>query len=283
MNIQTSRYFSNILKAISCAILLILPALESFAEETIILTAPPRESLAKGKLTYGPIADYLSTVLGKKVIYRHPGNWLTYSSDMRKEKYDIVFDGPHFVSWRIAKINHTPLIKIPGAFIFKFVAYRDNNKIQKIDDLVGKRVCGHAPPNQGTLRLYNQFKNPMRLPILVPVKGWRNIYTAMIKGRCEAAVLPEKIYKKVDPEKNDSKVLYSSDPVPGQAITASSRFSPLEIVKMRESLLSKKGQEATKNLRKRFASPTLAAANKAEYNGVSLLLADTYGFSDRQF
>lgn len=248
--------------------------------ETMVFTAPPRESIEKGIKTYGPIADYLSKVLNKQIEYRHPGNWLSYSADMRKGKYDMVFDGPHFVSWRITRLDHTPLVKIPGGFIFRFVADKANGKVSKVDDLVGKKVCGHAPPNQGTLRLYNQFKNPMRLPILVTQKGWRNIYDAMLRGKCDVAILPDKIYKKVDPKNDQSKVLFTSNPVPGQAITASPKFNRADIAKMRKALLSKEGMAATKNLRKRFASPTLSAANKLEYNGIHELLADSHGFSD---
>jgi len=270
--------YRKAVQAFSCVILLALPVLESFAEEILIFTAPPRESVEKGKKTYGQIADYLSKVLGVKVVYKHPGNWLTYSEDMRNEKYDIVFDGPHFVSWRIKNINHTPVIKIPGGFVFKFVAFRGNEKISKVDDLIGRRVCGHAPPNQGTLRLYNEFKNPMRLPILVPKKGWRNIYTAMLDGECDAAILPEKIYKKVDPQGSNSKVLFSSRPVSGQAITVSRRFDSKAINNIRRALLSESGQLATKNLRARFASPTLVPATKQEYAREFELLAETYGF-----
>ena len=283
MNVQRLREVAKLLQISSVLLLLTLPTLNTLAKNTIIFTAPPRENLEKGKHTYGPIASYLSQVLGKNIEYQHPGNWLTYSADMRKGKYDIVFDGPHFVSWRITKIQHTPVVKIPGGFIFKFVANRNNAIITKVDDLVGKRVCGHHPPNQGTLRLYNQFKNPMRLPILVPIKGWRNIYSAMMAGKCEAAILPEKIYKKVDPKRENSKILFSSNPVSGQAITVSTKFNHQDVIKIRKALLSKQGQQATKNLRKRFASPTLAAANKQEYEGVLQLLEDSYGFGEQQF
>lgn len=246
--------------------------------ETLIFSAPPRESAQKGEKTYSDIARYLSKVLNRNIVYRHPGNWLSYSADMRSGKYDLVFDGPHFVSWRINKLKHTPLIKIPGDFVFYFLARKDNNKVSSFDDLVGKRVCGHAPPNQGTLRLYDQFKNPMRLPILVQVKGWRNIYQAMLDGKCEVAIVPGKIYKKVEPNRDKTKVIYQSSPVSGQAITASNKFSAKEIWMMQKALLEKEGIQATKNLRERFASPTLVAATRAEYNNVYTLLDQSYGY-----
>jgi len=280
MIIRTSSHFISKMQVI-CAAVLMLPVLNAFADETLIFTAPPRESFAEGQKTYGPIVKYLSKVIGKKIIYQHQENWSTYAANMRKGKYDMVFDSSHFVSWRIININHTPVIKTPGEFSFKLVANRDNADIQNINDLVGKRVCGHSPPNQGTLRLYNQFSNPTRLPILIAKKGWRNIYNAMIEGKCDAAILPKNIYKIVDPKKNDSKVLFTSVPTSGQAITVSQRFNSQEIVKIRKALLSKPGQQATMNLRERFASPTLAAANASEYYGISRLLSNSYGFSNQ--
>jgi len=254
-----------------------------FAEDTLIFSAPPRETPEKGVKTYGPIAKHLSKILQRKIEYRHPGNWLSYSANMRKGKYDLVFDGPHFVSWRINRLNHTPVIKIPGRFIFRFVTRKENKELRKVDDLVGKRVCGHAPPNQSTLRLYSQLDNPVRQPILIQEKGWRNIYKSMLRGKCVAAILPNKIYKKVDPKTEQSKVLFTSNPVPGQAITVSSKFTRVEVVTIRETLLSEEGMIATSALRNRFASPKLTAASIKEYSGIHSLLANTYGFGMRNF
>lgn len=270
------------LRFLILGVLTILSFNSNAAEDFYIFSAPPRETPQDGEKTYGPIASYLSILLNKKIVYEHPGNWLSYSSNMRQGKYDVVFDGPHFVSWRISRLKHVPAVKIPGGFIFRFVTDKNNTRISTVDDLVGKRVCGHAPPNQGTLRLYDEFKNPMRLPILVPEKGWRNIYTAMMKGKCDAAILPDKIYKEVDPSYTQSKVLFTSNPVPGQAITVGPRFNRLEVTKIREALLSQSGQQATEILRKRFASPLLVSANTEEYDGIYRLLAHTHGFDVEQ-
>lgn len=260
-------------------LLLSIVSFNTFAdEEFYIFSAPPRESPQDGENTYKPVADYLSVLLNKKIVYEHPGDWLSYSSNMRAGRYDVVFDGPHFVSWRINRLKHTPVVKIPGGFIFRFVTDKHNKGINNVDDLVGKRVCGHAPPNQGTLRLYDEFKNPMRLPILVPEKGWRNIYTSMIKGKCDAAILPDKIYQEIDPKSIQSKVLFTSNPVPGQAITVGPRFNRLEVTKIRDSLLTQNGNKATASLRKRFASPQLVVANNEEYDGIYHLLAHSHGF-----
>ena len=86
------QFFSGIL-----FLLLFLFACSSVRAD-LVLTVPPREDFDKGYIQYGPLAEYLSDVIGEKVTYKHPKGWLYYQRDMRANKYDIVFDGPHFMS-----------------------------------------------------------------------------------------------------------------------------------------------------------------------------------------
>lgn len=248
------------------------------AEDVYVFSAPPRESVQVGKETYQPIADFLTKVTGKKFEYQHPSNWLRYSADMRKDKYDLVFDGPHFVSWRLSRIQHTPLVKIPGDFIFVFLTQKENEAVNEVDDLIGKKVCGHAPPNQGTLRLFNQLSNPLRQPLLVEVKGWRNIYKAMMAGKCSGAIVPLKIYKQMDPNKKDTRVLLVTKAAPGQAFTAGPRISFEDKAKIIDALMTPEGQKATEKLRTRFPTKAFTKANKSEYQGIDILLQFSWGF-----
>jgi len=245
---------------------------------TLVFSAPPRETPAKGNKIYAPIARFLSKTVGRKVIYKHPENWANYSANIRKDSYDFIFDGPHFVSWRIANTKHTPIIKIPGDFFFYFIARKDNKDINTLNDIIGKSVCGQAPPNQGTLRLFDKFKNPMRQPYLIAIRGWRNIFKAIMKKKCEIGIVPSKIYNEMDKDRTKSKIIFETKHVAGQAITGGAEFDIKEIIKIRAALLSKEGYKATQGLRKRFSSPKLTSASKAEYNNVYKLLRYTYWF-----
>jgi len=153
---------------------------------------------------YGPIADFLSAKTGHTFTYKHPDNWLSYMKEMRMGEYDLAFDGPHFVSWRIAALQHTPLVRLPGKLEFVVISRKDNAKVTKIQDLAGKPICGHAPPNLATLTMQDQFQNPSRQPRIEVVRGFKNVYNAMVAGKCEAAVIPAKVYKKLN--KGDYRV-----------------------------------------------------------------------------
>lgn len=267
-------------KTLSCLLLVLSSFVTSVtnADEMLFFSAPPRESKTNGVKTYAPIAKYLTEVTGKKVVYQHPGNWPNYTSNMRHNKYDFVFDGPHFVSWRIKHLNHRAAIKIPGDFVFAFISKRNNPRINRLNDLIARKVCGHAPPNQGTLRLFHLLDNPVRQPRLVAMRGWKNIFNAMMEDKCDVAIIPLNIYRKLDPNKVNTKVIFMSRPASGQAITVSPHLSNNDFKRIRSALLDEKGQVALKNLQSRFASQPLIAANSTEYKGIHNLLKYSYGF-----
>jgi hypothetical protein len=165
--------------------------------DTLVFTSAPRESAIEGAKIYGPVADYLGKVLGKKVVYRHPGTWGAYRSEMLRGDYDIIFDGPHFNSYRVEKLNHNVLVRLPGLHGFAVVT-RKTEKYTALAQMGGRSFCTHAPPNLGTLVLISQFDNPSRQPYLITMDGWENIYKGVVSGRCVGAVLPGGQLKKLD-------------------------------------------------------------------------------------
>ena len=155
------------------------PSLEGVArgtagggENMLVFSAPPRETEEDGIRTYQPIAEYLSRITGKTIVYKHPSDWLTYQTEMQRGSYDLVFDGPHFTSWRISNLQHSTLVKIADEHAFAVVVRKDDNRITDIKQLAGQRVCGMDPPNLGTLTVLNLFDNPARQPLIINNVGW---------------------------------------------------------------------------------------------------------------
>lgn len=248
----------------------------------IIFAAPPRETAKVGEATYGPIADYLSKSIGIHVIYRHPPDWPTYIERMQHDAYDLVFDGPHFVSWRIAKRGHVPLVKLPGSLDFVVITRRDNPAVTELSDLAGRAICGHAPPNLATLTLQAQFPNPTRQPMIIATEGFLNAFKGVIEKHCDGAVLPSKIYARLDQGKYEgaTRVLFKSRPVPQQAFTASRRIPPEIRQKIIQALLAPDARKPTAKLRQRFAGgQSFLAATAADYQGLDALLKGIWGFN----
>lgn len=239
----------------------------------LVFSAPPRGSYQEEVATYQPVVDLLSKVLGRKVVYQYSDNWLSYSKDMTEGKYDIVFDGPAFNGWRIEKLSHTPIVRLPEDFVFVVITRADNDRIKQVKDLAGRLVCAHAPPNLGTLTMLSLFDNPAREPVIVETKGWDNSYKAMLDGKCAATVLPIKNLSKNDNgPKRLTKTLYQHKAMPNQAISVGPRISPELQKKIAQALLSEEGKQATARLRSEYAGKDFVPATRDEYAGLGDLL-----------
>lgn len=251
------------------------------AAQELVFTSPPRESAEDGLKVYKPIADYLSRVIGKPVVYKHPGNFLTYQYDMRQGKYDIVFDGPHFVSWRMHMIDHEPLVTLPGNLAFTVMVNKDNQDIQTVQDLRGHTVCGLAPPNLATLTLYSLFDNPARQPLVIRVNSFPEAYQQVAKGKCVAAVMRDKMFNKLNKKHKAGRAIFNSKGIANQTFSAGPRVSPQQKEKIIEAMLSEQGVKTMQAFHKRFNknSKPMKRAKREDYTDLALLLKDAFGFS----
>lgn len=270
--------FSRIGSILSAAVFLGTAA--SAQSNEYIFTAPPRD-VAGGdeSAVYQPVADYLSAVTGKKIVYRDPDNWLSYQDKMRKGAFDLIFDGPHFLSWRVAKIQHEPLAKLQGKLVFVVIAKKDNNEVATVKDLEGRSVCGLAPPNLATLTMYSLFDNPARQPLVRQVKSFKEAYEAMLAGKCVAATMGKGFYNKFDKDQTVTKVLYTSPGVPNQGFSAGARFSNEDKAKMADALVAPDARVKMAKFFETFSrDKELVRTANDEYAGIAVLLRDAYGF-----
>lgn len=248
-------------------------------EDTIIFAAPPRENAAAGEAKYGPVADYLTKVLNKKVIYKHPGTWGVYRTEMLKGKYDIIFDGPHFNSYRAENLQHNILVKIPVRHEFVVIVKKGEKRFANIDQLAGRTFCTHAPPNLGTLTLLSQFPNPSRQPAIINTKGWKNIYNGVQSGKCTAGILPIINLRKYDASGALATIVWKNRPLPNQAFSAGPRLTNIEQRKIATALVSRNSREATAKLRAAYrVGEKFEMATNQEYLGVSEYLKNEWGY-----
>ena len=255
-------------------------AIPAMAADVLTFTAPPRDVGGGNEpAVYGPVADYLSSVTGKKIVYKHPGDWLSYQSDMRKGAYDLIFDGPHFVSWRMSQIGHEPIAKLPGKLVFVVIARKDDAAVDSTTYLAGRSVCGMPRPNLATLTMYSLFENPMRQPRVVQTASFKDAYDSLLAGKCIAAVMGKGFYNRFDKDGVKTKILYTSPGVPNQAFSASNKFSAEDRRKMTEALTSPQARAKMAKFFEIFSKEKdLVAAKHDEFEGIAALLKDVYGF-----
>jgi ABC-type phosphate/phosphonate transport system substrate-binding protein len=245
------------------------------AQAELIFSAPPRETEERAKEIYEPFAEGLSETLGTKVVYEYPNNFLNYGNRMRAGDFDIVFDAGHFVSWRVEHTDHKVIAKLPGSLFFYVVTLSED--INSTEDLISRKVCTPSPPNLGAVTLLSQFKNPVRQPMLISVEGgFLGAAKSMKKGKCEAAVLRNNVYKNKisDEDRSKFRIVYKSRPIPNQAITAGPNISDSDRAKLAAALTTNKGAMFAGKLLNRFAKKSnhFEKSTGEEYTYLSLLL-----------
>ena len=204
---------------------------------------------------------------------------MSYQHEMRDDKYDIVFDGPHFIAWREEHLGHEALIKLPGKLQFVLVTGKNNAKLKKADDLIGKNICDISQPNLSTLSVLDYYRNPVRQPMIKGIKGgMKKVFNSLaIKGKkkCDAAVLRTTFHnKKLKKQREKIKTLYKSKAMPNQGVSVSRRISPELKLRIKTSLTIGDGVVSTKKLLKRFAgkAKSFIPVKGKEYAGYNNLL-----------
>ena len=222
----------------------------------LIMTAPPRESQQQGEAIYGPIAKFLSRHLNQKVVYSQPSSWGAYALDMRNDKYDIIFDGPQFVAWRMKHLQHTPVVRLPGELRFMLITSTEHKAVKNIRDSVKLVTCGLASPNLGMLDFLAQFNNLTVFPPIVEIKGGMpEVYKSFKAGKCQAMLLRDAFYKgRISAEeKAKLKIVYTSIPLPNQTVSVSRRVNRKMQSIIRSSLLTASGALSAEKLLNRYS------------------------------
>jgi ABC-type phosphate/phosphonate transport system substrate-binding protein len=251
------------------------------ADNVLVFSAPPRETEDEALRTYQPIAEYLSRIIGRTIVYRYSKDWLTYQTEMQRGSYDLVFDGPHFNSWRISHLRHSALVKVAGEHAFAVVVHKDNKRFTELKQLAGQKVCGMNPPNLGTLSVLEQFDNPARQPLIINSVGWTKAYEGVaFEKKCTAAIVPMANLKKFSNSDNVVRVLYTTKALPNQAFSAGPRIASQDQALIAAALLSRDGSPAIARLVSAYgADKGLAYASKEEYAGLDAYLKDSWGYS----
>ena len=215
----------------------------------IIFSAPPQYPEEVAREIYGPLIRYLELIIGENVVFEYPSGWREYSKNMREDHYDIVFDAPHFSSWRMKHIDHEAVVRLSGTLGYMVVTNQQEEYINSLRDLVSTEICSLASPNLSTMTVYRLFENPVYMPQIKEIDGtFADVYQALKERQCKAAVLRDTDYEALAPEEQKSiKVIAKSEPMPERTITVSRRLRPKKrIITM--MLTSVEGSRAGENI-----------------------------------
>lgn len=248
-----------------------------------IFSAPPTETREVSIALYEPIASYLRETTGEDIQFEYAGNWANYLKNMQSAKYDLLMDAAHFVSWRIEKIEHTPVFRIGDNLIYVLVV-KSNSQINRLSGFRGKLICGSANPNLDALTVLDQFASGWSVPQIKSVRDYDSIWQAFRDDQCVGAILPLRVLKQLEQRNGAriSKVVFQGFPVPHIAMTASARINPELRERIGSIVSSAEAASSLTAVRNHFgliagdSPPKLTDVD--EYRGYAYLLSNYWGF-----
>lgn len=248
------------------------------AQTPLIFGTAPTSSEADTKKNYAQMLDFLSRAIGRPVALKTAANYQAYQTDMRNGEYDLAFDGPPFVSWRMERLDHEPLVKLPSE-IKIVVIKRDDSRYNTLEELAVHNVstCVVPPPNTLTLIFLSYFPHPARQPNLLPIEGFKNIEKCLRDGRGQIAVFRDLYWKRMD-QTGLSVMFEPGVGYPERTITAGPNVSAEVRVKIIEALTSDDGATASKDVLSRFQRDKFVKANPEDYKGLDDMLRPVWGF-----
>ncbi|MBD3618659.1 MAG: PhnD/SsuA/transferrin family substrate-binding protein [Chromatiales bacterium] len=267
------------IRQLATALLLALLACPLVAQEApLVFSSPPRGSEQQDMERYTPLVRALSAWLGREVVYSYPKDFTTYSFAMRRGEYDIVLDGPHLTAWRMQRLQHRPVVKLPGEIRFLVAGPASDPALTDRDSLIGLRVCGLSSPHLGTLQFMAQYTNPVQQPVVYAQRGgFGAVYKAFREGQCRAALFREFYFEKKIPaeERQGLKIVFDVPALPEQTLTVGPRLGAAEMQTLHERLTDP--AVAAPVAGRIFASfrpeaTAFVAADPQEYAGLERLL-----------
>ncbi|MHB8409984.1 MAG: phosphate/phosphite/phosphonate ABC transporter substrate-binding protein [Acidiferrobacterales bacterium] len=237
-----------------------------------VFAVPPRGESGQQRALYLPLVRFLESATQHAIRFHGSDSWFEYGTFMATKKYDLIFDGPQFTAWRDNYRGYRPLVHLKKTFQFDVIA-RADSPITKLSQLSGRPVCANAFPNLATIILFRHASG-IAPPILLAQHGPKQDMQQLLKGSCQATVIPAGLTVKIDPKK--FRVLYTSQVYPNLALSVGPQI-PKRIRKIIQTdLLSPQGEL----LARRLFGDQFVWAHRDEYSPYTGILGQSTLFNE---
>jgi len=243
----------------------------------LIFSTPPTQSVEVTLKNYQPLVDYLSKGIHQKIILEPAASFQEYTKKMREGRYDMIFDGPHFINWRLRNQHHVVVAKQPGELHFAIIV-KENSRFSKLRDIWALPVCSPAVPHLGTLTLLELYSNPVREPLIVPVQSFKHALECLRDGRAVAALVRDKYwYKKAN--QDGLRVMHiTKRKMPARGLTVNRRVSKEAQLIITKMLTSEKGRRFSEEAFSTIGGGKFVRARSSDFRTLDETLKIVWGF-----
>ena len=229
------------------------------------------QSATQAHRLYDPLARYLSSALGRPVVFRPARAWWIYQDRVQKGRYDIVLDGPQFTGWRMARLGYKVVARARNPVSLDIVV-RARSVFRRPRDLAGQTLCATPPPSLAGLVAEQVVADPVAQPHLLDAHGPRAVIEAVRHGLCAAGVVPAGVTL------HSGLRVLRRESFPGQAFSVSPVLGHKVALQLRTALLATTAKSVLRPLIQTYSMGGLRAASGHASVGSANLLQSTWGF-----
>lgn len=254
------------------ALVLLVTSTTAFAAAVETQTLGVREGVAEqmspSKLheRYKGFADFISRTMGKPTLVDVSQEAKLSLENMKSGKYAVMFVRPVGLAGRAMRENNYTLVAQASDELYAAVIVAKDSPLQRIEDLVGKRV---TMPEQsafitkvGLAALRDANIDPAQITIKYTRFQDSAAYTVDAK-LADAAIVSSVVAKEW--EKKGHRILHRSRNVPSWAVIASSKVSPAEVEKLRQALFALSGTEQGRKILQQISVSGFKPGSSDEY------------------
>lgn len=255
----------------------------SIHSQAVVLTATPLENAAEAKAIYQPVADLLTEALGLEVTFEYAEDWQHFSKNIIADRYDIILAEPHIAAYATSYnsiLSMNVLTRMTGEQTFHTVVAADSGA-GSLKSLQTSRICMLPSPNFSGVLLKKEFTNPVSQPITIEVRGgFEKVYEYFKKGRCDAAMINEKLLHKLQAEGESIKSIFKTKTSPNTALTVSQRLPPADRKLLVDALQNTDNNAKLKALHTKYGSMDIPfiPANNDDYVDFNILPGVVWGW-----
>ncbi|GAB4298151.1 MAG: hypothetical protein Kow0096_16650 [Thiohalomonadaceae bacterium] len=246
-----------------------LPGLAAELTFAVHPVLPPSRTVE----VYQPLVNYLSKATGQKIRLVTNTNFLTHWQAMKRDKYDLILDGPHFTDYRAKRMGYTVLAKLPEVVSYTLAA-NENQLILEPAELIGKTIATTAAPAIGALRLAELYPNPLRQPTIVETPDSEQAAELAVQGKVAAAMIPAPLVGRYP----SLITVATTQQVPSPGISASPAVSAELQQALRRALLDAPNTPDGRKALEALNAPALEPADNNSFHGLDRLLEGMWGY-----
>jgi phosphonate transport system substrate-binding protein len=248
------------------------------AKDTLVFGAISTVKPSKTAKKMRPLLDYLSQKTGKKIIFKTGKTYQDTIDKFNNGTFDFGYIGPS--PYVIATKNENNLKILAGLetnnkpyFYGVIIAKKDNNKINKIKDIKGKKFAFGS--KKSTLSFFVPAKILIDNKVLPTLekKGFLgkhdNVVRNVVTGKYDAGGIKESVANK---NLDRVKIIKKSEPIYDFLMIAHKNLDNKLSNKIKNALLELKDKDVLKGLKKKATG--FIRTKDSNYNGLRKIMAD---------